>query len=412
MLERMMSGLSVFNKPHGSFFSLDEKNMGKICYRLVYNREKHLNLNGKALVQIEAYQDGRRVYFSTHIYLTPKQWNVRKRLVIHHPEADSLNYMLQELVINMEHKEMDLWRRGQSVTLDTLKQALKTNGRKAFIQFVEDEVSSSTKKKSTRYNLMSTLKLLSQFKPKLDFDDVNSRFVYKFEEFLYHKGCCTNTVAKHMKHLRTFVNSAIDKGYMKAEEYAFQRYKIRTKESKHTYLMAEEMQKLENLDMSDNIPLKHSLDAFLFCCYTGLRYSDFVVLTENNIVLIDNNPWIVFRSVKTNVEVKLPLHLLFEGKAWKLLYRYKGNWNSFFTLKSNSCINYDLKKIAKLADIKKHFTFHSSRHTNATLLIYEGVNITTVQKLLGHRNISTTQIYSEIMKETIVKDLVRCSNKT
>lgn len=55
---------------------------------------------------------------------------------------------------------------------------------------------------------------------------------------------------------------------------------------------------------------------------------------------------------------------------------------------------------------------HIARHTNATLLIYNGVNITTVQKLLGHRNVSTTQIYSEIMKETIVKDLVRCTNKT
>ena len=76
-----------------------------------------------------------------------------------------------------------------------------------------------------------------------------------------------------------------------------------------------------------------------------------------------------------------------------------------------STINYDLKKIAKLAEINKHFTFHSARHTNATLLIYEGVNITTIQKLLGHRNISTTQIYSEITGETIVKDLSKCSNR-
>lgn len=379
--------------------------MGKICYRLVYNREKHLNSNGKALVQIEAYQNGRRIYFSTHIYLNPNQWNARKRLVVRHPEADSLNYMLHELVMNIEHKEMELWRKERCVTLDTLKTALKTGSRKSFIQFVEEEIASSSRKKSTRNNLTSTLKLLSSFKPRLDFDGVNTRFVYKFEEYLYQKGCCTNTVAKHMKHLRAFVNSAIDKGYMQANEYAFQRYKIKTKESKHTHLMVEEIQQLENLELPDNTPLRHSLDAFLFCCYTGLRYSDFAVLTENNIVMIENNPWIIFRSVKTNVEIKLPLHLLFDGKAWKLLYRYKGNWNSFFTLKSNSCINYDLKKIARLAGIKKHFTFHSSRHTNATLLIYKGVNITTVQKLLGHRNISTTLVYSEIMGETIVKDL-------
>lgn len=340
--------------------------MGKICYRFIYNRDKHLNSDGKALVQIEAYQSGRRVYFSTHIYLTPKQWSAKKGLVVHHPEADSLNYMLQELIMNIEHKEMELWRKGQNVTPEILKTALKTDRKESFIHFVEEEISSSSKKESTRNNLTSTLKLLSLFNPKLEFDGVNSQFIYKFEEYLYQKGCCTNTVAKHMKHLRTFVNSAIDKGYMKTDEYAFQRYKIKTKESKHTYLIFEEIQKLEILDLSGSISLKHSLDAFLFCCYTGLRYSDFISLTEKNIIMIEGNPWIIYRTIKTEIEVKVPLHLLFEGKAWKILCEYRNDWNSFFALRTNTCINYDLNKIGKLAGIEKHFTFHSSRHTNAT----------------------------------------------
>jgi site-specific recombinase XerD len=70
-----------------------------------------------------------------------------------------------------------------------------------------------------------------------------------------------------------------------------------------------------------------------------------------------------------------------------------------------------LIRIGKLAGIQKHFSFHSARHTNATLLIYKGVNITTVQKLLGHRNVSTTQIYSEVMGSTIVNDLKKCSKR-
>lgn len=386
--------------------------MGKICYRLVYNREKHLNPEGKALLQIEAYQSGRRTYFSTHVHLAPKQWNKKKKLVVNHPEADSLNYMLHELVMKLEHKEMELWKQGQDVTPASLKMAMKTDSSGSFILFVKEEIASSSKKKSTRSNLSSTLKLLSRFKSRLDFNGVNPQFIYKFEEFLYHNGCCTNTVAKHMKHLKAFVNSAIDRGYMKTDDYPFQRYKIKTKESKHTHLIPEEVHKLEVLKITDNTSLRHTLNAFLFCCYTGMRYSDFISLTERNIITIENNPWIVYRSVKTGVEVKLPLYLLFEGKAWKILCEYKNDWNSFFMLKSNTCINYDLSKIGKLAGIEKHFTYHSARHTNATLLIYSGVNITTVQKLLGHRNVSTTQVYSEVMGETIVKDLVRCSNKT
>ena len=58
-----------------------------------------------------------------------------------------------------------------------------------------------------------------------------------------------------------------------------------------------------------------------------------------------------------------------------------------------------------MVGIKKKVTFHVARHTNATLLVYYGVNITTVQKLLGHKNVRTTEVYAEILDKTIVRDL-------
>uniref|UniRef100_UPI00321B38BE site-specific integrase n=1 Tax=Phocaeicola vulgatus TaxID=821 RepID=UPI00321B38BE len=153
------------------------------------------------------------------------------------------------------------------------------------------------------------------------------------------------------------------------------------------------------------------LDAFLFCCYTGLRYSDFVNLNEKNIVKMDGKLWLIFDSVKTGTEVKLPLNLLFEGKALTLLQKYQGKWSSFFSIKNNSSVNKELIRIGKLAKISKHFSFHSARHTNATLLIYKGANITTVQKLLGHKNLATTQIYGEVMGSTIIRDLKKCQKR-
>ena len=71
----------------------------------------------------------------------------------------------------------------------------------------------------------------------------------------------------------------------------------------------------------------------------------------------------------------------------------------------NVRVNRQLKKILLLANIHKPVTFHASRHTNATLLLYQGVSITTVQKLLGHRSVQTTEIYGEIMDMTVVRDL-------
>ena len=174
--------------------------------------------------------------------------------------------------------------------------------------------------------------------------------------------------------------------------------------------LREELEKLEQLVLPErHVSWAHTLDAFLFCCYTGLRYSDFVNLSEKNIAIIDREPWLVFNAVKTGIEVKLPLTFLFEGKAWKLLRKHKGRLKEFFSIKPNSNVNKELIRIGKYAGIEKHFSFHSARHTNATLLIYKGANITTVQKLLGHRNVTTTQIYSDVMGSTIVKDLKKCS---
>ena len=255
------------------------------------------------------------------------------------------------------------------------------------------------------------MSLLVQFKSSIDFKDIDSRFVHNFESFLYKIGYQTNTIAKHMKHLRTFVNAAIDKEYIDTAEYAFRRYKIKTCNGKHAFLLPEELAKLEKLELPyKSRSLQHTLDAFLFCCYTGLRYSDFTNLTEQNIKTIEGNPWIILQTIKTGVEVKLPLGLLFEGKAWILLRKYRQNWNTFFQLKPNSTVNKELIRLRKLASIQKHFSFHTARHTNATLLIHKGANITTVQKLLGHRNVLTTQIYSEVMSSTIIKDLKRCSH--
>ena len=56
-------------------------------------------------------------------------------------------------------------------------------------------------------------------------------------------------------------------------------------------------------------------------------------------------------------------------------------------------------------------TFHCFRHTCATLLIHQGVAITTVQKLLGHTSVKTTQIYSEVLSSTIVRDLKSVQRK-
>ena len=156
--------------------------------------------------------------------------------------------------------------------------------------------------------------------------------------------------------------------------------------------------------------MRHVLDAFLFCCYTGLRYSDFCQLTPENFIRINGKRWLYFKSVKTGVEIRLPLHLLFESRALGILDRYP-DIGSLAALPCNSEVNKQLRKLAGLCGIKKRITYHVSRHTCATLLVHQGVAITTVQKLLGHTSVKTTQIYSEVLSSTIVRDLKNVQRK-
>lgn len=193
---------------------------------------------------------------------------------------------------------------------------------------------------------------------------------------------------------------------MDVQKYAFRKYKIRSIEGNHTHLSPEELQKFEDLQLDDKFTkLQKTKDAFLFCCYAGLRYSDFINLTPENIVKFHQEMWLIYKSVKTGIEVRLPLYLLFEGKGINVLERYSDDLNNFFKLRDNSNINKELNLLGKLAEISKRISFHTARHTNATLLIYSGANITTVQKLLGHKSVKTTQVYANIMDITIVRDL-------
>lgn len=387
--------------------------MEKISYNLVFNRKKRLNKRGMALVQVEAYLNRKKMYFSTKIYLKPEQWDAKRKMVKNHPNANVLNRMLYENIAAIEQTELGLWQQGKSISLDLLKNSIDkplSNGR-SFLTFFKEEIANSSLKESTRQNHLSTLELLQEFKKEVLFTDLTFEFVSSFDNYLQSKGYHLNTIVKHMKHLKRYINVAINKEYMDIQKYAFRKYKIKSIEGSHTHLAPEELHKFENLQLTGRYTrLQKTKDAFLFCCYAGLRYSDFTNLTSANIVEFHQETWIIYKSVKTGMEVRLPLYLLFEGKGIQILQRYKDDFNSFFKLKDNSNINKELNILAGLAKIDKRVSFHTARHTNATLLLYNGANITTVQKLLGHKSVKTTQVYANIMDITVVRDLEKTAS--
>lgn len=387
--------------------------MEKIIYNLVFNRKNSLNKKGMALVQIEAYLNRKKKYFSTKVYLKPDQWDAKKRRVRNHPNADALNRMIYEYVAEIEKKELELWQQKKSITLDALKESLATmqGEEESFLSFFRKEILNSRLKESTKQNHLSTLELLREYKKDVSFAELTFEFISSFDQYLQTKGYHVNTIAKHMKHLKRHINVAINKEYMEVQKYAFRKYKIKSVENQHTHLSPDELSKIEKLEVGEkHARLEKTKDAFLFCCYTGMRYSDFVNLSAENIVKIQKDTWLIYKTIKTRIEVRLPLYLLFKGKSIEILNKYQNELSDFFNLRDNSNVNKELVIIARLAGVNKKISFHTARHTNATLLIYNGVNITTVQKLLGHKSVKTTQVYTNVMDMTIVRDLEKAKN--
>ncbi|MDD6209823.1 MAG: site-specific integrase [Bacteroidales bacterium] len=166
--------------------------------------------------------------------------------------------------------------------------------------------------------------------------------------------------------------------------------KIEYQDVKREYLTLAEVKQLAATPC--DIPVLKA--ASLFSCLTGLRISDILNLQwEDFGIAPDQGYCLRIRTQKTKTEATLPVSY----EAYELCG--KPGTGKVFKGLTRSMINYPLKNWLKKARIKKHITFHCFRHSFATLQIAAGTDIYTVSKMMTHRNVSTTQIYAELVNE-------------
>lgn len=392
--------------------------MYKIQYKPIFNRKKHLSKNGTALIQIECYQNAKRFYYSTGIYITPKQWDSKTNKIKSdsHPNSNKLNKQILDKIIEFENIELDYLNKGKIFNLDHLREYAAGNIAVNFTSFMTAEIEKSKITEVTKKAHRRTLKVLTDFRPKIEFSDINLSLLQDFERHLLSQKqkLSVNTIYKYFKNIKTYVNLAIDLEIMDSNQYPFRKFKVMQIEGKRDFLTPQELELIENIDLdNESTTINKIRDMYLFSCYTGLRFSDIIQVRKENIEDIDGKLWLVQGLMKSTINgntnnqqiVRIPLSDLFNGKPVELLNKYESDKVFYFDDYTNQFVNRELKKIAEKCKITKTLTFHTARHTQATYLLYKGVNITTVQKLLGHKKVATTQIYGKIMDVTIVNDL-------
>ena len=213
-----------------------------------------------------------------------------------------------------------------------------------------------------------------------------------------------NTIAKRLKILKTVVLYADNQGYI--EKNPFKGYKIEHGKPREVALSANEYSKIRKVRLPKNAcnSMRLTINIFVFCCETGLRYSDALDLRWEH---IDENIKSMSKiQVKTERQVFVPISN--QAKAILVMYknRNKDSKGYVFPRIENQVMNRNLKEIAKIADIDKNLTTHVARHTFGTSLGTSGiVSAFTICELMGHSDIAMTMRYVNSSKDDLGKSM-------
>lgn len=256
-------------------------------------------------------------------------------------------------------------------------------------------------------NWRSCLKHMEKYDPnikKRTFADITQDWVQGFRDYLEKEACAwgcdyrerikdhplsKNSKLSYFNKLRACLNQAVEERIIQTNPIlGVERFK--EAEGTRMYLTIEEVKTLAQTECEyPNIKR-----AFLFSCLTGLRRSDVLRLKWGDVHKQDGYTRIIFTQKKTGGLEYLDI----SAQASELLgERGKPNDNVFTDIHSPSCTNEAIKRWVLRAGINKEITFHCARHTFAVMMLDLGTDIYTVSKLLGHRELSTTQRYAKVL---------------
>lgn len=276
---------------------------------------------------------------------------------------------------------------------------IKEQGEKCFVEYFRELT--KKRKGSNSGNWTLALYYLETFtNGSIKFSELNEKFFNDFKDYLLtaksHRSDKTNlsinSAASYFLKIKAALKQAYAEGLLQTDLNA-KIQPIKSKETRREHLTIEELNKLVKTPCSNDI-LKR---AALFSALTGLRFSDIQKMVWGEIEYIKGQGYFLnFRQKKTQGVETLPI----SEQAFNLLGERRGeNEKVFAGLIYSTCTNEQLSKWIKEAGITKKITFHCFRHTFATLQLTEGTDIYTVSKMLGHRDIKTTQIYAKVVDE-------------
>lgn len=386
---------------------------------------KEPKLKGKTLVYLFFSYNNSRLKYSTGEKIHTQFWNSedqRAKESKKFPEYPEFNARLINIKTVVNNAYRTIVNDGNEPNNDLLRDILdkklryKEEDKKPdLFSFITNYIEESKLLKSpgtiSVYN--RTLTHLKDYcetnKCTLDFNDIDLEFYNMFVGYLTQLNFSQNTIGKNIKVLKTFLNEATERGINKSLEFKKRKFKRLTEDTDKIYLNTEELERMYKLKIEDK-QLDKVRDLFIIGCYTGLRFSDFSELKQENV--LEGNK-IKIRMNKTNDTVIIPLHKYVR----EILKKYN---NEVPKSLCNQKMNVYIKHIGSTAKIKdkievaitkggklmKETCFkynlistHTARRSFATNLFIADIPAITIMKITGHRTEKSFLRYIRISQE-------------
>lgn len=353
-------------------------------------RTKELS-NGCQSIYLDIYMEGKRQYKFLKLYIIPE--NDKTDRERNHETLKLANAIKSQKIVELQNKVFGF----DNHRLTNVK---LTEYMKRVAEFSADN-------KAKNDTIHAIIQHLDRYDPKgVLLKKVDKNYILGFIEYLKtakQKHCKSekilhvNTQLYYFKMLRYCLRYAIFEDYIKNNPMD----KIKNEEKPKRCREEREYLTMDELTRMVRVPFYNELlkKAFLFSCFCGLRHCDIVALKWGDVHFDEKgNALLSIIQQKTREAISLPLspeamkYLPDRGVAQDTDKVFEG-------LISLGRSNEILYRWADQANVTKHITFHTARHTHATMMLTLGVDLYTVSKLLGHTNIQTTQIYAKLVDE-------------
>lgn len=215
----------------------------------------------------------------------------------------------------------------------------------------------------------------------------------------------SGTIWLTCQHLKAVVARAYQRGWMPTNPFA--QFHISKNIRPREYLTEQELKTLIDHPFG-KVRLAYARDLFVFAALTGLSFVDLKNLQYSHLIHLNGDRWIIAQRHKT----KTPYQVKLLAIPQQILNRYANKGSGMiFKVPKYRTLAEQVQQVMSACGIHKRITLHCARHTFAILALNHGVPIESVSRMLGHSNITTTQIYARITTQKLDDDMTRLSQQ-